>query len=161
MAQDAFLKIEGIQGESKDDKYKDWIEITSFSLGVVQPTSATASSSGGGSSERANFHDLMIIKEIDKASPKLNLYCAAGNHIKEVILDLCRAGGEKLKYMQYKLSNVIISSIITNGTHGIPTETLHFNYGKIEWTYTQQRRSDGLGGGNLATGWSVETNKMV
>ena len=29
MAFDAFLKVDGIPGESTDDKHKDWIEILS------------------------------------------------------------------------------------------------------------------------------------
>ena len=161
MAQDIFLKIEGIQGESTDDKYKGWIEITGYTLGLNQPASASASTAGGGSSERANFRDLAITKELDKSSPKLALYCADGTHIKEVILELCRAGGDKLKYMEYKLSDVIVSSIRTTGEIGIPTEKVTFNYGKIEWTYTQQRRADGAGAGNIATGWSLETNKRI
>jgi bacteriocin-like protein len=32
-AYDAFLKIDGIPGESTDDKHKDWIEILSFNHG--------------------------------------------------------------------------------------------------------------------------------
>lgn len=161
MAFDAFLKIDGIQGESKDDKHKDWIEITSYGCGLDQPTAASASTAGGGSSERASFHELKITKELDKSSPKLNLYCADGTHVKQVVLELCRAGSEKLKYMEYKLSNVIISSVNTGGSDGIPTETVTFNYGKIEWAYTQQKRADGAGGGNVASGWNLETNKKV
>lgn len=133
MAQDIFLKVDGIQGESKDDKYKGWIEITGYTMGLSQPTSASASTAGGGSSERASFHDLAITKELGKPSPKLALYCADGTHIKEVVFELCRAGGDKLKYMEYKLSDVIVSSIRTTGAIGIPTEKATFNYGKIEW----------------------------
>ena len=33
MAVDYFLKIDGIDGESQDDKHKDWIEVLSFSWG--------------------------------------------------------------------------------------------------------------------------------
>ncbi len=101
MAFDAFLKIEGIQGESTDANHKDWIEIISYGIGVIQPTSASASTAGGASAERATFRDLTVKKSLDKASPKLALYCADGTHIKEVVLELCRAGGEKMKYMQY------------------------------------------------------------
>ena len=161
MAFDAFLKIDGIPGESKDDKHKDWMEISSLDWGVKQPTSAAASTAGGGSTERASFDDLTITKELDKASPKLALYCADGTHIKEIIIELCRAGTEKLKYMEYKLSNVIVSSVGINGSDGIPIEMVKFNYGKIEWTYTQQKRADGAGGGNVAAGWNLETNKKV
>jgi type VI secretion system secreted protein Hcp len=36
MPGDAFLEIDGIKGESTDDKHKDWIEILSYSHGVSQ-----------------------------------------------------------------------------------------------------------------------------
>ena len=31
---DLFLNISGINGESKDDKHKDWIDVFSYSLGA-------------------------------------------------------------------------------------------------------------------------------
>ncbi len=33
MAVDYFLKIDGIAGESTDDKHKEWIDVLSFSWG--------------------------------------------------------------------------------------------------------------------------------
>ena len=165
MAFDAFLKVDGVPGESTDDKHKDWIEVLSYSCGVSQPASGSASSGGGASSERADFQDFSIVKALDKASPKLALACADGTHIKEVIVELCRAGGDKVKYMEYKLSNVIVSSVRPGGSSGgaetLPLEEVSFNFGKIEWTYTQQKRADGSGGGNVAAGWDLEANKKV
>ncbi|NVN91631.1 MAG: type VI secretion system tube protein Hcp [Desulfuromonadales bacterium] len=162
MAFDAFLKIDGIPGESTDDKHKDWIEVMSYSWGAHQPTSASASSSGGASHERANFQDFSIMKVLDKATPKLALACAGGDHIKTVTLELCRAGTDKVKYMEYKLSNCIISSITNGGGGGGEiSESLSFNYGKIEWTYVQQKRADGSGGGNVPAGWDLQLNKKV
>jgi type VI secretion system secreted protein Hcp len=35
-----------------------------------------------------------------------------------------------------------------------------FNYGTIKWTYTQQKRTDGSGGGNVTGGWSLVENKV-
>jgi type VI secretion system secreted protein Hcp len=121
-----------------------------------------ASSSGGASSERASFSDVAITKNFDKASPKLAVACADGTHIKEIIIEFCRAGGDKMKYMEFKLTNCIISSIsVHGGQGGEPLENLRFNYGKIEWTYTRQKRSDGSGGGNVAAGWDLQSNKKV
>jgi type VI secretion system secreted protein Hcp len=161
MAFDAFLKIDGITGESTDDKHKDWIEVLSYSWGANQPTSGTASSSGGASAERANFHDFTIEKTLDMASPKLAIACAGGQAFKSVSLELCRAGGDKMKYMEYKLTNCIISSITNNGGGGEPSESLSFNYGKVELTYVQQKRADGTAGGNVAAGWDLQLNKKV
>jgi type VI secretion system secreted protein Hcp len=163
MAFDGFLKIDGIPGESTDDKHKDWIEILSYNWGVSQPSSATASSAGGGTTERADFHDLAITKLVDKASPKLFELCASGKHIPTVTLELCRAGGDKLKYLELKLEQVIISGCshgaATGGSDPFPTENITFNYGKNKVTYTQQKRADGTGGGNVTGGWDLTANK--
>ena len=165
MAFDAFLKVDGIPGESTDDAHPESIEILSYSAGVSQTASGSASSGGGASAERADFQDFSVVKALDKASPKLAVACADGTHIPTVTLELCRAGGDKVKYMEYKLSDCIVSSFRPGGSSGgaetLPLEEVSFNYGKIEWTYTQQKRADGSGGGQVASGWDLEKNAKV
>ena len=46
MAIDVYLQIDGIKGESQDEKHKDWIEVTGIHWGIHQPRSATASTGG-------------------------------------------------------------------------------------------------------------------
>jgi type VI secretion system secreted protein Hcp len=150
MAFDAFLKIDGIPGESTDDGHTDWIEVLSYSCGISQNASASASSGGGATAERADFSELSIVKSLDKASPKLAVACADGTHIASVVLELCRAGGDKLKYMEYKLTNCIVSTVRPGGSSGggekLPLEEVAFNGG---------------GGGQVAGGWNLQTNKKV
>jgi type VI secretion system secreted protein Hcp len=164
MAFDAFLKIDGIPGESTDDKHKDWIEILSYGHGMTQPSSATASSAGGAPTERVNVHDYSVSKHICKASPKLYEYCCSGKAIANVTVEVCRAGGDKLKYLEVKMEQVIISGVHPGGAakaeDTFPTETVTFNFGKIKWTYTQQKRPDGAGGGNVTGGWDLTANKV-
>jgi len=163
MAADMFLKIDGIKGESTDADHKDWLEIESFSWGVHQSASARVSTAGGATTARADFGDLTIVKMLDSASPLIALACASGSHIKEVVIELMRAGGNKrVKYMEYKLSECIISSVsMGGGGNSIPVETVSFNYGKITWTYTKQERAGGGGGGNVPGGWDLMENKKV
>src|SRR5260370_38286017 len=154
MAFDAFLKIDGIPGESADDKHKAWIEILSFDFGMEQPSSATDSSAGGGTTERVDVDDFAVMKHLDKASPKLYEFCCNGKHIKDVTLELCRAGGDKMKYLEVKMEQVVISSAHpsgkSEGSDGFPTENVKFNFAKVKWTYTQQKRAYCSGGGNVA-----------
>ena len=160
MAFDAFVKIEGIPGEALDAQYKDWIEITGYSFGASQSTSVTASSAGGASSGRANVRDLVITKLADKATTKLFESCCSGKHIKQVTIAINRAGGQKLKYLEITLEEVVISDFMHQGSIDEPSEEIHFNFGRLKSTYTQQKRTDGSGGGNVAGGWDRINNKV-
>ena len=158
MSFDAFIKIDHIDGESTDEKHPGWIEVIRYGLGLKQTVSSTASSVGGATAERVTFHDLHFIKELDKASPKLALACADGTHIDNVVIEVCRAGTEKLKFMEYKLSNCIISKVMTKSGGAFPYENVNINYGKIKWVYTLQKRKGGGAAGNVATGWDLQRN---
>ena len=162
MAFDCFLKIATIPGESSDDKHADWIEILSYNTGVAQLASGSVSSGGGRSAERAGFQDFSVVKALDKASPKLALACANGEHINEIKLELCRAGGDKQKYMEYVMNDVIISSARPGGSgkgkETLPLEEVGFRFGKITWTYTETDHKTGQPKGNLSTFWDLHSN---
>ncbi|MEE8106479.1 MAG: type VI secretion system tube protein Hcp [Planctomycetota bacterium] len=165
MAFDAFLRIEGIPGESTDDQHKDWIEILNYTHNIEQPASATKSSAGGAGAERVNHGVFKIVKELDKATPKLAEHCCTGKPLDEVVVSLNRAGGDKVEYMEYKMKQVIVTSLNPDGDPtgqaSVPIERVGFDYGSIEWTYTAQKRSDGTGGGKVAAGWDCMTNKKI
>jgi type VI secretion system secreted protein Hcp len=161
MAFDAFLKIATIPGESTDGKHQDWIEILSYSHAVSQPSSGSVSSQGGRTAERCDHADFTITKKLDKATPKLSLACCNGEHIKEVTLNLCRAGGDKQKYMEYKMSDVIVRAISPSGVSqgDLPLEQVSFAYGKIEWTYTETDHKTGAKKGDIKGHWDLHANK--
>jgi type VI secretion system secreted protein Hcp len=158
MAFDAFIKIDGIEGESTDDKHQGWIELLRFDMGLSQTVSSTASSAGGASAERADFQEFSFEKELDKASPKLALACAAGTHIDKILVEICRAGSDKVKFMEYQLTNCIISKVKTASGGAFPYDTVSINYGKIMWCYTVQKREDGGAAGQIAAGWDLQRN---
>ncbi|HKF55840.1 MAG TPA: type VI secretion system tube protein Hcp [Blastocatellia bacterium] len=163
MAFDAFMKISTVQGESTDDQHKDWIELLSFSLGVNQPNSVV-SSAGSLAAERADFHPFSVTKVLDKASPKLWTACASGEHFNEVKIEICRAGGDKVKYMEYKMTDVLTTSVrkgAAKTSDTLPVEEVTFSYGKIELNYTETDKATGKGKGQVAAGWDLKTNKKV
>lgn len=159
MSFDAFIQIDEIPGEALDEKYSKWIEITGYSFGVNQSASATASSAGGAASGRTNLTNFTFAKFLDSASCKLMEASCAGQHLKEVKLALCRAGGEKLKYYEVILEEVIIADYTQEVSSGVPVEIVQLNYGRIKTTYIQQKRQDGTGGGSIAGGWDRIGNK--
>jgi type VI secretion system secreted protein Hcp len=160
MAGDCFLKIDGIPGESTDEKHKEWIEVMSYSHGVSQMAGGDRSTGGAATSGRCSHQDFSIVKTLDKASPTLDLFCCQGKHIPNVVVELCRATGNKEKYMEYKMTDVIISSVsVGGGGGGLPTESVTFNYGKMTWNYIQTDHKTGEAKGNVEKYWSLIDNK--
>lgn len=162
MAFDAFIRISGIEGESNDDRHAGWIEAKNLSLGVGQRISRSASSAGGAGAERADFTEFTFAKLMDLATPQLALACANGTHIDTIVVELCRAGGEKVKFMEYCFTNCLISAFSTNSINGeFPMDEVAINYGRIEWHYVRQNRAGGGTLGATATAWSLEKNCIV
>jgi len=158
---DIYMKVDGLPGECTDSEHKDWIELLSFNHSISQPASATADSAGGGTTARCEHQDYSVTKYLDKASPKLYELCSTGKHIKDITIEMMRASGDKrVKYMEVKLEEVIISHVAPAGGGDFPVEAVSFNYGKIKWTYSQQKRADGSQAGQTTGGWSLSENKV-
>jgi type VI secretion system secreted protein Hcp len=162
MAQvDYFLKIEGVDGESTDDKHKGEIELESWGVGGTN--AGSFSSGGGGGSGKVAMGDFNVVKKTDKASAKLLAACATGEHLKKATLVCRKAGGDQQEFLTIILSPVLVSSYHTGGTAGsevIPMEQIALNFGKIEYKYKEQK-PDGSLGGEVIGGWDVTTNKKV
>ena len=117
MAVDFFLKIDGIDGESKDAKHKNEIDIQSFSWSETQV--GTGHAGGGSGGGKVNMADVQFnSKYLSKASPKLFLCCATGEHIKKAVLVCRRAGKDQQEYLSWTFSDVLISSYHTSGHEG-------------------------------------------
>ena len=151
---DAFLKIDGVEGESTDDKHKGQIEIDSFSWGV----SNAGSMATGGGTGKASFSDFTITKTVDKSSPKLMQAVATGEHLKTVDLSMRKAGGTQMDYYVIHLEDVLVSSYSTSGGSGeAPMESISFNYQKIEFQYIPTN-ADGTAAAAVKASWNLKEN---
>jgi type VI secretion system secreted protein Hcp len=163
MAIDVYLQLDGVKGESMDDKHKDWIECQSVHWGITQPRSATASTAGGHTAERAELKEVTFSKVADLASPLLMQSCAMGKTIPKAKFEFMRADGQgqPIKYFEIELENVLIGSInpgIEPGT--ILDEHVSLKFSRIKWRYTQQKVSGGTGGSTIG-GWDLATNRIA
>ena len=163
MAIDVYLQIDGIKGESTDDKHKDWIECKSVSWGVSQPKSATASTGGGHTAERCEHTEISLAKLADLSTPVLLQTCSSGKTIPRAKFEFMRADGQgdRVKYFEIEIENVLIGEVTPKVMEGdILTESVGLKFSKIKWKYTQQKVSGGAGG-NTSGGWDLSTNKIV
>jgi len=91
-AVDYFLKITGIDGEAQDKTHKNEIHLESFSW--VQPMSQRLDRRRHGI-RQGEVSGLSLVMATNKASPKLMLACAKGEHIASAILTCRKRGTEQ------------------------------------------------------------------
>ena len=143
----AYLKFDGVDGESTDKDHKGWIDIESFSQTITRPNSdSTGARSRGG----ATLGDIVVAKELDKSSPKLAESVLIGNVFPTVEFQLASSAGT---YFTYELKNVIVTSYSISGdADQIPMEEFSFNFEEIKVTYTEMD-SEGNKKGNVEYSW--------
>ncbi len=146
-AVDYFLKIDGIEGESQDHKHKGEIQLESWSFGETQ--SGTMAFGGGGGAGKVQMQDFHFVMKVNKASPKLFLACAQGDHIKNAILTCRKAGKEQQEFYKVTFSDLMVSSFQISGSGSgdvVPMEQISLNFTKIESEYKEQKPDGSLGG---------------
>lgn len=160
MAFDAYLKLDGIDGETVRAGFEKWIEIYSFSMGASNPATIGTSGAGAGAG-KVSLSAFSFMKKTDSASPKMFQMCCEGKHFPKASLVLNKAGGDKsISYLKYDFTEVFVESIQWSGASGgddTPAESVSLAYGAVNVTYTPQK-ADGTPGSAVIAGWNVKTN---
>ncbi|MGB9178254.1 MAG: type VI secretion system tube protein Hcp [Pyrinomonadaceae bacterium] len=160
-AVDYFLKVDGIEGESQDHAHKNEIQLESWSWG--ESNQGDMAQGGGGGAGKVSMQDIHAVARISKASPKLMLACASGQHIKKAVLTCRKAGKTQQEFLKYTCSDLLVSSYQTGGSaHGdtLPMDQFSINFAKIELEYKEQK-ADGTLAGPVKAGWNLKENKAV
>jgi len=158
MAVDMFLKLAGVNGESKDKAHLQEIDVLSWSWGMSN--SGSAHVGGGAGSGKVSVQDLSVTKYIDSSSAPLMLSCCNGAHFDAAPLTVRKAGGEKpVEYVTIKLQEVLITSVSTGGCGGDDrlTENVNLNFAKVKVEYLPQEAKGGKGT-MIPFSWDIAAN---
>jgi type VI secretion system secreted protein Hcp len=138
MAVDMFMKLDGVDGESKDKVHPKEIDVLAWSWGMSN--SGSAHVGGGAGMGKVNVQDLSFSKFVDASSPALALACCKGTHYKDATLVVRKAGGTPVEYIKITMSEVLIAAVTTGGSGGEDrlTENVILNFAKFDLEYVPQ-----------------------
>jgi len=199
----AYIKFDGVDGESRDSGHKGEIDILAWSWGtsssgaragqvapsqsrvLVSPRQSTSAKDAQRSRGDTTLGDVVVVRELDKATPKLQQVALNNNaaprrgagsftftkYIDKAtpkLQEYCSSGlvipylvvspaaGQRQPYLRYELTNVMVTSCTRGGSGGgAPTEQLSLNYEQIKWSYKENDRK-GKKKGNVDYDWKVE-----
>jgi len=159
MAVDYFLKIDGIDGESKQTGHAKELEMDSWSFGETQ--SGTAATSHGSAQGKVTLNEFRFSKPLDISSPKILVQHLSGKHVKWARFTARRAGSEggvPTDYLFVDFGDLVISQyeISGFGSDGWPYENIAFSYGALKMSYKQMIK--GVAQGAVSGGYDAEKN---
>lgn len=152
----AYMKFDGIDGESQDKDHKNWIDVMSVQQGITKPGAGET----GAARRRGDtiLQDIYVTKLLDKSSPKLAEAVCKGKVFPKVEIHFTASITDKGRetYFAYELKNVSVSSYNLSGNaQDKPVESLSLNYEEIKGTY-KEVDAKGSAKGNVEWSWKVE-----
>lgn len=158
-AQDIFLKIDGVQGESADRAHPNEINVLEWSWGATNSSVVRAGGAGAG---KATFNDLTVSKYVDSASPALVSAVSTGKTFKNLTLTVRRGGNLPIDYLTLTLTDVLVTGMSIENSAGEDSviETIKFNYGTYAYSYVPVSKKDGTKLSPLTTKFNVMENRL-
>jgi type VI secretion system secreted protein Hcp len=157
----AYIKFDGVDGESLAKGHEKWSDLIDFSQAVHK----IGAGATGAARRRGTpvLEDVQCKKLLDKASPKLAEAVCNGKvfpkveiHLKNATLDSSRE-----TYYKYELKNVLVTSYnVQGGSQDKPMESFSLNFEEIKVTYTEMD-AKGNKKGDTQYGWDVEKGVKV
>jgi type VI secretion system secreted protein Hcp len=153
----AFIKFDGIDGEAVDRDHQGWSDFGSFRHSIRQGGQDPA---GGATRTGADMGNIILVKKMDKSTPKLAEAVVRGSVVPSVEIHLTKetADGARIVYFAYELKNVqVVSYQISSSGQAdqIPTEELSLNFEEIKVTYTELD-AKGSAKGKVEYSWKIE-----
>lgn len=130
-----YLQVEGIEGDVTAEGHEGWIECESLDWGVQRAIHTPTGRAEGRESAAPSVSEIAINKLVDKTSPILFADACVGRE-RGVKIDFVRIGEAMQTYLEYELSNSLVSAYSVSADGDRPMESVSFNFTKIEMKYT-------------------------
>lgn len=132
----AFVKFDGVDGESQDANHDKWSDVLSIAHGY-SVEDAKAKKTGG-----PVVQPMVLSKELDKAGIKIAEALLTEHVFETVEIELTATyGGARATYLKYTLYGVRVVSYQVNASGndeaGPPNEQVHLVFSGIDVTYTE------------------------
>jgi type VI secretion system secreted protein Hcp len=160
-ADDIFIKIDGIEGESRVAKFEGMIQAHSWNWGMDQSASLAYAESRTGA--KVNVRELSFTHYLDKATPLLMQYCASGRPLRGVYLYVRRSGKSTSPYVVLKLTDVFVSNVTVGGVSSAEpmVEEVSLRFSKFQFSYQPMDEMGTARGAAIQTGWDIAANKPL
>jgi len=136
-----YMQIPGINGDVSTKGYENWIELESFDFNVQRKLNTQPGRVSNREGSKPSVSEVSVRKRLDKASSLLFGEATVGTAKPTVKIHFITTSASPSPYLEYTLSNVIISGHHVSHTcvttkekteEAYPQEDVNLNFDKVE-----------------------------
>ena len=164
MSLQIIMKLDGVNGDSSSFKHKSWSDLLNWNWGM------TSNRKSGAQSDTTNttLNEMSVVKEIGNDSASLRLLFAQGKIIPFAEFCIFPKVGKRepqSNYLNIRLENVMIKSIVTGGGNedDFFKEHLTLLFEKVKFEYNRSTKIEEDGsfppGKEIDFEWDIPANE--
>jgi type VI secretion system secreted protein Hcp len=150
-----------VNGGVTTDSFTNQIEVFSLQWGVGRAVSSTTGKAGNREGSTPSVSELTVSKEFDNASGGLLKEALGAGTKATLVFSFVRTdGGGAKTYLECTLTDTIITGFSMSSGGDKPTESLSFNFTKVEWKFTPTK-PDGTDGSPFPVTYDLGLQKLT
>jgi len=149
-----------VKGDATAANWEGWVELNSFQFGVGRGISSPTGGSADRESSAPSVSEITITKDQDSSTGPLLTAALQGEGVTVIIDFVKTSSGQLLKYMEYTLTNTIISGWSTSSGGDRPSESISLNFTKVQVDPTTIDATGNISNANPVT-YDISTAKVV
>jgi type VI secretion system secreted protein Hcp len=149
-----------VKGDATAANWEGWIELKSFQFGVGRGISSPTGGSADRESSAPSVSEITVSKDQDSSTGPLLTAALQGEGVTVIIDFVKTSSGQLVKYMEYTLTNTMISGWSTSSGGDRPSESFSLNFTKVQVDPTTIDATGTISNANPVT-YDISTAKVV
>jgi type VI secretion system secreted protein Hcp len=121
-----------VKGDVTAKGWEDWIELNSFQFGIGRGIASPTGGSADRESSAPSISEVTVSKDQDTSTGGIVTAALQGEGVTVIIDFVKTSAGELVKYMEFTLTNTMISGWSTSSGGDRPSESISLNFTKIK-----------------------------
>lgn len=130
-----YLQLDGCPGDATHEEHVNWMDIESMHWNVSRHITTPAGSTANREASEPTISEVVLTKVSDSSSSKLFAEACSGCKGKNVVIHLVTTGNPGTTYIEYTLTNTLVSNYSVDSSGDRPIETIRLNFTKMEVKY--------------------------
>jgi type VI secretion system secreted protein Hcp len=130
-----FVKFGQIKGDATHEDHQNWIAVESLAWGVNRSMSTKTGFGADREASQPSISDVTVTKDMDGSSIYLFKEACTGSEGKDCTIHVVKTSDPGHTVAEYKLTNTLISDYDASSDGDVPSETVSFNFTKVEFKY--------------------------